>query len=100
MDGIQPTAARSGSPARGAAAGHLSVAAPLVKSGSDYLRALRRRVWLVLIIALAAAVPGTIWTMRRPAIYRVAAQILIQPPEFDQVLGAIVAHDLTARDHE
>jgi len=66
--------------------------APL-KSASDYLRALRRRCWLVALVALVVGVAGTLFVLRLPPVYRVSAQVLIEPPQFDPLLAGIVAND-------
>src|SRR5438309_12031417 len=97
MDGIQPYAGPPGRPAGLSHHGHSSQSA---KSPADFVRALRRRAWLVLILALVVGVSGAIWTVRRPAVYRVTAQILIEPPQFDAVLTSIVSHDVGRHDPE
>jgi succinoglycan biosynthesis transport protein ExoP len=103
MDGIQPLAghaapvlARPVSPAHPWAV----APAPPTKSAGDYLRALRRRVWLVLMIGLVIGMAGTVWTLRRPNVYRASAQILIVPPQFDAALAGIVPHDVGRLDRE
>jgi polysaccharide biosynthesis transport protein len=53
------------------------------KSAGDFLRALRRRIWIVLIVATAVAGSGSAWVVRQPDVYRATAQILIEPPRFD-----------------
>jgi capsular exopolysaccharide synthesis family protein len=60
------------------------------KSASDFLRALRRRIWLVLIVALLIGGAGTAWVVRQPDIYRATAQVLIEPPKFDAALEMLL----------
>ena len=69
------------------------------KTPGDYLRALRRRAWLVLLVALPVGMAGTVWTLRQPAVYRASAQVVIEPPQFDAYLGGLVGHSV-ARDAE
>ncbi|HEV3121549.1 MAG TPA: Wzz/FepE/Etk N-terminal domain-containing protein, partial [Isosphaeraceae bacterium] len=91
MDGIQPYPGQPGTL-------HLRQPAwqhhwaPL-KSASDYFRALRRRCWLVALVAILVGVAGTLWVLRLPPVYRVSAQVLIEPPQFDLHLAGIVAND-------
>ncbi|HWE39238.1 MAG TPA: polysaccharide biosynthesis tyrosine autokinase [Isosphaeraceae bacterium] len=69
------------------------------KSTGDYLRALRRRAWLALAVALAVAGPGAAWVAKRPAIYQATAQIQIDPPEFDPILPTLLPNgDVGRRD--
>ncbi len=63
------------------------------KAASDYFRAVRRRVWLVLAIAVPLSILGGIWTARQPNVYTVKSQILIEPPSFDPHLAALIAKD-------
>src|SRR5690348_10192199 len=101
MDGIQPLAGPSGAPLSRAAAWHgPSLSHGPTKSAADYLRALKRRCWIVLLVGLAISLAGAVWTIRRPAIYRVTAQILIEPPQFDAILTSIVSHDIVRHDRE
>ena len=101
MDGIQPLPDRGGSlhhgrPPAGWPHPHLGHAQ--TKSASDYLRALRRRIWLVVLIALGVGIPGAVWTIRRPAVYRVTAQIMIEPPQFDNILTGLLSQEVTRHD--
>jgi capsular exopolysaccharide synthesis family protein len=70
----------------------------LAKAPSDYLRALRRRVWLVLAMGVALSVAGAVWAVRLPAIYRATAEIIIEPPQYDEVLSTLVSRDVGRRD--
>jgi capsular exopolysaccharide synthesis family protein len=56
----------------------------------DYLRALRRRLWLALLAALLISIPGAWFVMRLPNVYRVAAHVRVTPQRFDPTLAVIV----------
>ena len=73
-----------------------SPAPSLPKGSSDYLRALRRRTWLVLAIGVTLSVAGAVLVVRLPAVYRATAQISIEPPAYDPVLSTLVSHDMGA----
>lgn len=60
------------------------------KTGRDYLRALRRRWWLALSIALTIAGLGTVLVLRMPLVYQAVAEIEVVPPQFDGQLSVIV----------
>lgn len=62
------------------------------KGLADYLRALRRRWWLALALALMVIVPGAVYVARRPNVYRAFTSIRIEPPEFDDRVAAMVPH--------
>jgi capsular exopolysaccharide synthesis family protein len=103
MDAIQtyrgyPTAP---SPMRGASApspAHGAVNPAAVKSTADYLRALRRRFWVVLAVAVPMAVLGCIYALRMPPVYLVKGEIEIDVPDYDPTLSTLVSHDLSRRD--
>ena len=98
MDGIQPFAgphrpAPYGQPAPGLHGfgpqpSHSVAHALPAKTPGDYLRAVRRRAWLVLAVAALVSVSGTLLVLRMPAIYRATAEIMIEPPRYDQHLSA------------
>jgi capsular exopolysaccharide synthesis family protein len=69
-----------------------------VKATSDYLRALRRRIWMVLAVAVPLAVLGCVYALRLPAVYLVKAEIEINAPEYDPALETLVSHELGRRD--
>jgi len=101
MDGIQPFGGVAHAPSTPAVppphlrfgpagpAGAASHPAP-AKSGADYARAVRRRGWLVLITGLAVAIAGTLVVLRLPAVYRVEAEVTIEPPRHDPYLTRIL----------
>lgn len=106
MDGIQPFAGPH-PPANpthvahhpgpiSAGLGH-PFAAPIptlpAKTPGDYLRAIRRRTWLVVAVGVLLSVAGTLLVLRMPAIYRATAEITIEPPRYDQALGRIIKAD-------
>ncbi len=76
----------------------LSLNPSAVKTPSNYLRALRRRVWVVLAIAVPVAVLGCIYVLRMPPVYIVRAEIEINPPDFDPVLSTMFSHPIGHRD--
>lgn len=96
MDGIQPYATPSRSlvqplPANPAA----------LKTPSDYIRAVRRRIWLVLLVGVPLSVASAVWVVRQPSIYQAKAQISIIPPQYDPVLSTLVSsNDGGHRDSE
>jgi succinoglycan biosynthesis transport protein ExoP len=90
MDGIQPYAS---GPRPLVATVHNSPASPSSgKTTSDYLRAVRRRIWLVLIIAIPIAMAGTFFVLRLPAIYQVKALIEVKEPKVDSNINKMVGN--------
>jgi capsular exopolysaccharide synthesis family protein len=69
-----------------------------MKSMSDYLRAIHRRIWLILAVAVPTAIVASIWTLRQPRIYQARAEITIEPPEFNPVLSTLVSHEIGRHD--
>ena len=69
-----------------------------VKSPSDYLRALRRRIWMVLAVAIPMAVLACIYVLRMQPVYLVKAEIEINAPDYDPVLSTLVSHEIGRRD--
>ena len=59
-----------------------------VKSTSNYLKALKRRFWVVLAVAVPLAITTSILVLKLPPVYMVKAEIEINPPELDPL-----AHD-------
>lgn len=68
------------------------------KAPADYLRAIRRRIWLVLAVAAPLGVASTVWSVRQPAIYQAKAQIRIEPPQYDPLLSTLVSHEVGRQD--
>ena len=59
-----------------------------VKTTSDYLKAMRRRIWLILAVAVPMAIATSIWILRLPRIYRARSRdhdraTRVQPGPFD-----------------
>ena len=68
------------------------------KGPGDYLRALRRRFWLLTLVAGTLTALGAVAVLRLPAVYRAEAQIEIVPPQFDSILASILAKDSVRLD--
>jgi polysaccharide biosynthesis transport protein len=95
MDGIQPYA---GGPRPLVAAVHQAGPSPAsVKAPSDYLRAIRRRIWLVLAVAIPIATAGTLYVLRMQAVYLVTARIEIKAPKVDPNIAMIVGRGEMSR---
>ncbi len=107
MDGIVPfrdhPAASAPSPSVSRHA-HMALPAPLpinpaaVKTPSDYIRAMRRRLWLILAVAVPMAIATSIWALKQPKIYQARADITIDPPEFNPMLSTLVSHEIGRHD--
>jgi capsular exopolysaccharide synthesis family protein len=112
MDGIQPYVAPTRSPVPvpvGANAVPFAVAAPVpapaaafdpthVKTPADYLRALRRRIWLVLAVGVPLSVLAAGVVMKQKSVYRAMADVTIDVPQFNPMLSTLVAHPLGQHD--
>ena len=106
MDGIQPFSGGHNPvhPASHLAQAYPGAGHPLAHSGAhalppktsaDYLRAIRRRAWLVVAVGVLVSVGGTLLVLRMPAIYRATAEVTIEPPRYDHFLSKIInAHAL------
>ncbi|HEY2154632.1 MAG TPA: polysaccharide biosynthesis tyrosine autokinase [Isosphaeraceae bacterium] len=105
MDGIQPYAgaphpAHNTAPSvapHPAAGPHYATSHPSptlpVKTTGDYLRAIRRKAWLVVAVGVLVSVAGTLVVLRMPAVYRATAEVTIEPPRYDTILGKIMRAD-------
>jgi capsular exopolysaccharide synthesis family protein len=72
---------------------HTSAAsAPTVKTPGDYLRAVRRRIWLILALAIPMGTAGTLYVLRMPAIYQVTARIEVKQPKVDPSIDQMLSH--------
>ena len=107
MDGIVPlrdhSAASAPSPnvnrhAPMAVPASLPINLAAVKTPSDYIRAMRRRVWLILAVAVPMAIATSIWALRQPKIYQARAEVTIDPPEFNPLLSTLVSHEIGRHD--
>jgi capsular exopolysaccharide synthesis family protein len=90
MDRISTALAPQQPPASPAIPAARSDGAAPPKAAADYLRALRRRIWLVPAIAVLVIVPGTIHVTRLPDRYSAVAHIHIEPPSVDQRVATII----------
>ena len=101
MDEIQTYRGNTAPPSP-AAQRAIAVAMPAnpaaVKSPSDYLRALRRRIWMVLAVAIPMAVLSCTYVLRMQSVYLVKAEIEINAPDYDPVLSTLVSHEIGRRD--
>ncbi|MGC8639348.1 MAG: GumC family protein [Isosphaeraceae bacterium] len=104
MDGIMPLRAN---PASSANPNHHlpAVAGPgsstnlaAIKTPAHYVKAVRRRLWLVLAVAVPMAVTTSILTLRMPRIYQAHAEITIEPPQPNPFLQGLIAHDVGGHD--
>ena len=59
---------------------------------------MRRRIWLILAVAVPLAIATSIWSLRQPRIYQARAEITIEPPEFNPVLSTLVSHEIGRHD--
>jgi capsular exopolysaccharide synthesis family protein len=101
MDGIQPYSAPPRTPAVAHAAAANPAANPAaVKAPSDYARALRRRVWLVVMVGVPLSVAAAVWAVRQPPVYKAVTQIKIEPPQFDPVVSTLVSEKIGKHDAE
>ena len=100
--GLAPDGAGQGPAPRAADAGPAAyhLAPNPTKAAGDYLHALRRRAWLVALVALVLGVPGSILVLRMPPVYVATAQIEINPPRFDPSLVALVSNGSGLRTPE
>jgi polysaccharide biosynthesis transport protein len=99
MDAIQPYRGQQATPSPvRAAATALAVNPAAVKTTSDYFRALRRRIWMVLAVAVPLAVLSCTYIQRMPSIYLVKAEIEVNAPDYDPVLSTLVSHEIGRRD--
>ncbi len=69
-----------------------------LKSPANYFQALRRRAWMVLAVTAPLAIVASMVVLKLPPVYLARAEIEINPPEIDQVLSALVNHDIGRRD--
>ncbi len=109
MDGIVPfrdhPAAMAPAPSHSVRS-HLPMAVPTapsinpaaVKTMSNYIRAMRRRIWLILAVAVPMAIVTSTWALRQPKIYLARADITIEPPEFNPMLSSLVSHEIGRHD--
>jgi polysaccharide biosynthesis transport protein len=68
------------------------------KTTSDYIKALRRRFWMVLSIAVPIAIASSILVLRLPPVYMAKGEVEINPPAIDPELSALMTHDTGRHD--
>ncbi len=66
------------------------------KTPADYLRAIKRRAWLVLAIGVLVSTCGALLVLRMPAVYRTIAEVTIEPPGVDKYLTGIISRSDTS----
>ena len=71
----------------------LAINPAAVKTTSHYVGALRRRFWMVLMIAVPMAIASSILVLRLPSVYLARGEIEINPPTIDPVLSALMTHE-------
>src|SRR5262245_63604099 len=100
MDGfLQPYAAHGHAPPAPSRHAHATIHFPPAhaaghhgKTAGDYLKALWRRGWLALVVALPIGVAGTLAVLRMKDVYRAQAQLVIESPHFDDTLAGLLTH--------
>ena len=104
MDGVvQPrkttTAPTSFSPQQPALSTlHSPVNLAAIKTPVHYLRAMRQRFWLILVVTLPLVITTSILALRAPRIYAARAEITIEPPELNPALQTLIAHEIGHHD--
>jgi polysaccharide biosynthesis transport protein len=99
MDEIQSYAPHSAAPnTLRVAEATLAINPAVVKTPSNYFKALRRRVWVVLAIAVPLASAACIYVLRMPPVYTVKAEIEINAPDIDPALAMLVSKEIGRRD--
>jgi polysaccharide biosynthesis transport protein len=94
MDGIQVHKGYAAPAASGKSAPiSLALNPAAVKTTSHYIRALRRRIWMVLSIAVPLAISSSILVLKLPAVYQAKGEIEINPPAIDPELSALMTHE-------
>ena len=96
MDGIQAYKGESGPPSTlrpGGLAMAPAVNPAAVKTTSHYLKAVRRRFWVVLAIAVPLGIVLSLLVLRQPNVYMVRAELEINPPDLDPLFAALLSND-------
>ena len=82
-----------------------------IKSLPDVMRMLRRRLWLIMLVALIGSVVSIMVALNQPKVYQATAVIQIETPQVErdsrgQIIGSDARHRLQlieqrlmARDH-
>jgi polysaccharide biosynthesis transport protein len=69
-----------------------------IESTTYYLKALRLRFWMVLLIAVPLAILFFILVLRLPPVYLAKGEIEINPPLIDPQLSALMTHETGRHD--
>lgn len=69
-----------------------------VKTPAHYVAAARRRVWLILAIAVPLSILTSIRALRQPKIYQAKAEIKVEAPHYDHALSTLVSHSSAQGD--
>lgn len=73
---------------------------PLAKTPADYLRAIKKRFWVILALAVPIIVVATLYVLRMPAVYSVMAEVVIEPPHPNASVISIVNPNLAPKGQE
>lgn len=61
------------------------------KGPSDYIRSLRRRFWLAVLVTSSLLIVGSVAVLRQKPVFRTEAVVRIEPPQTDTILGSIIS---------
>ncbi len=98
MDGLQHYSAHAAVVRPHHLGGSVPTNPAAVKTPYDYLRALRRRVWLVLLVAVPLSVASAVWTVRQKSVFQAKAQIKLQATRTDPILTGILGQKFERGD--
>ena len=76
----------------------LAINVTVTKSTTHYLKALRLRFWMVLLIAVPMLILSSILVLRLPPVYLAKGEIEINPPLIDPQLSALMTHEAGRHD--
>ncbi len=62
------------------------------KAASDFIRAIKRRSPLIVMVTVLVGTLGAAYVVKMPAVYRAVGQIQIEPPQFDTHISIILAN--------
>jgi polysaccharide biosynthesis transport protein len=104
MDGIMPLrgnppgSLRPSRPVTATADPYFSTNPAAIKTPAHYFRAVRRRIWLIMAVAVPLAIATSILALRQPRIYQARAEITIEPPELNPVLQTLISNEMGRHD--
>ncbi len=70
------------------------------KSAADFVRAIRRRFALIVVVMTIVGTAGAVYVVRLPAIYKAVGQIQIEPPRSDPAAATIIGNGASYNDRE